>query len=199
MGRQAGHPSGLQRLFAIRRRDGRDCLRELRHSRRLRDARQTRNQRERANRARPIRGQLARDQTQSRGRARRHCLHHLFGSARRRLLSGRGLSRRAVPRVGHDPARERHGHAALSRRSIHARSTLEARCRADPDGQDRNVRADSGAADVVSRRGRAAEAVEGTGRAAGVARRAADHVSHRSRAGQGPHEPADGLRAAPPD
>ena len=159
VGRQARHPSGLQRLFAIRRRDGRDCLRELRHSRRLRDARQTRDQRERANRARPIRRQLARDQTESRGRARRHRLHHLFGSARRRLLPGRGLSRRAVPRVGHDPARERHGHAALSRRSIHAGSTLEARCRADPDGQDRNVRADSGAADVVSRRRRAAEAV----------------------------------------
>ena len=38
VGRQAGHPSGLQRLFAVRRRHRRDRLRELRHPGRLRDA-----------------------------------------------------------------------------------------------------------------------------------------------------------------
>ena len=40
-------------------------------------------------------------------------------------------------------------------------SSVEARRRAAPDGQDRDVRADSGAADVVSRRRRAAQAAEG--------------------------------------
>ena len=48
------------------------------------------------------------------------------------------------------------------------------RRRAAADGQDRNLRADSGAADVVSRRHRAAEAAEGPGRAGSVARLAAD-------------------------
>ena len=123
------------------------------------------HQRQGQDRAGALRRQLARHQAEGRGRARRDRLHHLFGSARGRLLPGRGLSRRPVPRLGHDPARQRDGHAALSRRSVDARSAVEAGRRAAPDGQDRDVRADSGAADVVSRRRRAAQAAEGTGRA----------------------------------
>ena len=90
----------------------------------------------------------------ARGRAWRHRLHHLFGSARGRLLPGRRVSRRPVPRLGHDSARQRDGHAEVSRRSVHARSSVEAGRRTSADGQDRDVRRDSGPADVVSRRPR---------------------------------------------
>ena len=38
---------------------------------------------------------------------------------------------RSVPRLGHDSARQRDGHAALSRRSVHAGTPVEERCRAD--------------------------------------------------------------------
>ena len=161
--------------------------------------REARHRREGQDRAGALRRQLARHQAEGRGRARRHRLHHLLGSARGRLLPGRGLSRRPVSRLGDDSARQRDGHAALSRRSVDARPPVEARRRAAGDGQDRDLRADSGAADVLSRRHRAAQAAEGAGRARSVARRAAADLPHRPRSGEGAHEPADGLRAAPPD
>ena len=149
---------------------------------------EARHRRQGQDRARALRRQLARHQAEGRGRARRHRLHHLLGSARRRLLPGRRVSGRPVSRLGHDSARQRDGHAALSRRSVDAGPAVEARRRAARDGQDRDVRADSGAADVVSRRRRAAQAAEGAGRARSVARLAADHVPHRPRPGEGPHE-----------
>ena len=198
VGDEAGHPAGVQRVFAVRRRHRRHRVRELRHPGGLRDAEEARRRRQRQDRPRALRRQLARHQAEGRGRARRHRLHHLFRSARRRLFSGGCVSGWSVPRAGHDSARQRDGHAALSRRSVHARSAVEAGRRAPADGQDRDVRGDSGPADVVSRRTGNPEAAEGARRARSVARRAADHVSRRPGAGEGAHDAADGLRAAPP-
>src|SRR5262245_45368856 len=87
------------------------------------------------------------------------------------------------------------GHAAVSGRSVDAGSAVETRCRADPDRSDQNVLTDSGTTALVPRRRGNPQASRRAGRAGSVARRAADHLSHRSRPGQDSHAGAHGLRA----
>ena len=83
----------------------------------LRTARETWRRRQRQHRHRQVRPQLARHQTEGRGRARCRRLHHLLGSARRRVLSGGRLRARCLAPGAGRAARQRHGHAGLSRRS----------------------------------------------------------------------------------
>ena len=132
---------------------------------------------------RALRRQLARHQAEGRLRARRGRLHHLFGSARGRLLPGRRLSRRAVsPRAGR-AARQRDGHADPSGRSADARLARRA---------GREARMDRNASPTILKipvlpisYGDALpllRSLKGPVAPEGVARRAADHLSRRRRA-----------------
>ena len=126
--------------------------------------------------------ELARHQAEGGRRARRHRLPDLLRSARRRVFPGRHLSGRILSALAGRAARQRHGHADPSGRSADAglgigEGRQEAGSIAGEDAAD-----DSGAADLLRRCDAAAAAAERTGRAGGLARRAADDLSHRRRA-----------------
>ena len=179
--------SHLQRLLHRRRRHRAAGLRELRRARGLRAARTAGRFGQGRDRDRALRRLVARHQAEGGGRARRGRLHHLFRSARRRLLHGRGVSRRAhgaiatacsaaaswicrsIPAIPLTPGDRRHG-------------------RRKAPGAERGADAheNSGAADFLRR---CAAAAGGAGRPRGageLARRAADHLSRRTGAGEGP-------------
>ena len=124
-------------------------LRQLRPARGLRGARAPRHLREGRDRDRALRRVVARHQAQGRGRARRGRLPHLLRSARRRLLR-RATSFPTGPMrtERRRAARQRDGHAALSRRSADARASaptpdakrLDAQGRADAHEDSRCCR-----------------------------------------------------------
>ena len=157
---------------------------------------EARRRREGQDRDRALRPELARHQAEGGGGARRGRLHHLLRSARRRLLRRatsipKGPFRPAAGRA----ARQRDGHADLSRRSADAGLGVGARARKRLDRARRDdAPEDSGAADLLRRRAAAAAQPGGPGRARRLARRAADHVSRRRRAGEG--APQAGVRLA---
>ena len=177
----------LQLLLGRRRRHRAAGLRELRRARRLRGARAARHLGERRDRDRAVRRLLARHQAEGRRRARRGRLHHLLRSARRRLLRGRRVSRRA--RCA--PATACSAAACSTCRSYPGdpltpgvgatagRAASRSQGRAD-------AHEDPGAADLLRRRAAAARRARRPGGAGRLARRAADHVSRRPRPGEGP-------------
>ena len=73
---------------------------------RLRCSDQTRYRRKRQDRDCPLRREFSRHETENRQRARRHRLHHLFRSPRRRLFPGRRLPEWPVPSCGRNSARQ---------------------------------------------------------------------------------------------
>ncbi len=148
-------------------------------------------------RHRPLRRRLARDQAEGRGGERRHRLHHLLGPARRRLLRGRGVSEGPLPAGAGRPARQRRGHAAVlgrpadsGDRSDEGRQTDRPQGRADDHEDPR-------APDLLRRREAAARGARRADGAGGMARRAADHVSDRAGAREGPLEARLRLEARP--
>ena len=148
--------SHLQRLLHRRRRHRAAGLRELRRPGRLRTARPAGRFREGRDRHRALRRVVARHQAEGRRRARRGGLHHLFRSARRRLLHGRGVPAGRLAQSRRRAARQRHGHAGLSRRSADAGHRRHRRRQA-PRREGRNDHhQDSGAADFLRRRAAAA-------------------------------------------
>ena len=123
-------------------------------------------------------------------------LPHLLRSARRRLRAGRGLSRRPVAPEGRRAARQRDGHADVSRRSAHA-----GRRRDDGREAPRHRRTPSPIMKIPVLPISYADAqpllaaMTRTGRARSVARRPADHLPHGPGAGEGP--PQAGVRLDP--
>ena len=107
---------------------------------------------------------------------------------------------RSVPRLGHDSARQRDGHAALSRRSVHAGSSVEERASSGIPIDKIETFAPIPVQPMSYRDG-----IELLKRLKGPVAPEAWRgslpidVPHRSRSGEGPHEAADGLRAAAPD
>ena len=101
---------------------------------------------------------------------------------RRRLRRGERLSRGRLAAVRGRAARLGRGHAAPFRRSPHAGRRRDAgrEAVAARRGEDRPQ--DPGDADLVRRCAAAARGARRTGRAGGLARRAAHHLPHRPRA-----------------
>ena len=89
---------------------------------------------------------------------------------------------------GRRAARQRDGYAGLSRRSADARRRRHQGRQAAAAERSHHLHQDSRAADFLRRRAAAAGRAEGPGRAGGLARRAAHHLSRRARPGQGASE-----------
>ncbi len=109
VGPAIGTTPDVQRVLRRRRRYRPAGLRELRHSRGLRNARAPRNFGERRDRYRALWSCVARHQAQSCRRTWRGWLHHLFRSARRWLLGGRNVIRKAGCGPRRRAARQRAG------------------------------------------------------------------------------------------
>ena len=163
-------------------------LRELRHPGRLRRTGPAGHLGEGRHRDRALRRKLARHQAQGGRRARRGRLPDLFRPARRRLRAGRHLPQRSVPPRRWRAARQRDGHAGLSRRSADSGSRRHQGRQAPRLERSQDPHHHSGHADFLRRRAAAAGRPEGTGGAGRMARRAAHHLSRRSRTRQGPPE-----------
>ena len=147
--RAAAH---LQRLFHRWRRHRAARLRQLRHPGRLRAARSPGHFRQGQDRHRPLLPFLARHQAESRRRARRRRLPHLFRPARRWLRPGRNISRRTISPARRCAARQRRRHALLSRRSSHSRSRRHERRQAPENRRRRHDHENSRAPDFLRRR-----------------------------------------------
>ncbi len=106
------------------------------------------------------------------------CLIYL-GSERRWLRGRRGLSERPDASVRRRAARQRDGHADLSRRSAHAGRRRDTGSKATRAQGCDDADEDSGDADLVRRRPAAAGVADRRRRAGRMARRTADHVSLR--------------------
>ena len=136
-----------------------------------------------ADRHRAVRRIVARHQAEGGRRERRHRLPDLLRPERRRVRGGAGVPGWPDAESRRRAARQRHGHAGPSRRSAHARRRRhEGRDAAGGQGRA-DDHEDPGAADFVRRRAAAAGRDRRAGRATGVARRAADHLPHRTRRG----------------
>ena len=148
-----------------------------------------RHQREGQDRARALRRRLARHQAEGRLRARRHRLPDLLRSARRRVLCGRRVSRRAVSAGVRRAARQRDGHAGASRaiRSRRAGAAKPAARRTRREDAQTILKIPvlpisyGDALPIL-------QAAQGPGGAGGVARRAAGDVSRRPGPGAAAHE-----------
>ena len=191
-----GAASHLQRLLGRRRRHRRSRLRELRHPGGLRAARQARHRRQgQDRRSRATAGAGA--ASSRRWRWEHGAVGCIIYSdpTRRRLLPGRRLPDRRVPAGAGRAARQRDGHADLSRRSADARLGVRARRQEARSRDERKtllkipvLPISYGDALPLLR------SLQGPGRAGDLARRAADHVSRRAGPGEGP--PEAGVRLA---
>ena len=177
----------LQRLLQRRRRHRSAGVRELRRARRLRATRSPGRVGEGRDRDRALRRRVARHQAQGRRRARRHRLHHLFRSARRRLLRRPAFSRRPLPSAGRRAARQRDGHR-LSRRSADSGRGRDQGRQAPRHHRGQDHHHHSRAAHFLRRRAAAAGGDHRPGGSGKLARRAAHHLSHRA----GPGESSSG-------
>ncbi len=150
----SGDQTPLYNAYSARwRRHRRSGLRELRHAGRLRSAEGARRRRQGQDRHRALRRRLARHQAEGRLRARRDRLLDLFGSAGRRLLRRRCVSRRTVSSRVRRAARQRDGHADPRGRSADAWLWQRTGRQEDSHRGCGNDPEDSGAADLVRRRG----------------------------------------------
>src|SRR5271163_3346303 len=145
-----GTAADLQRVFGGWRRDRAAGLCELRHSRGLRAARSPGNFSEGCDRHRALRFRLARHETKSGRGAWRDRLHHLFGSARRRIFPGRRLSRGRLAAARRRATRQRDGYG-LSRRSAHTWRGRDARCKTPGDQRCQDHYENSRAANFLRR------------------------------------------------
>ena len=103
-------------------------------------------------------------------------------------FAGEVFPARSLPAAGRRAARQRDGYAHLSRRSADARRRRDRRRQA-PGAQRRgDAHQDSGAAHFLWRCPAAAGRAHRPGRAGGLARRAAHHLSRRPRPGAGASE-----------
>ena len=190
---------GAAAVSRVRRRRRCDCaagLRELRHARRLQGARPTRHRREGQDRHRPLRRRLARTEAEARAGARRGRLPHLFRSARGRLLRRRRVSegrlrarRKACSAARCSICRSRRAirsRPASARRKKAKRLTLE---------QAKTILKIPVMPISYARCAAAARGARRAGRSVELARRAADHVSHRPRSGES--APVDPIRLEP--
>ena len=127
---------------------------------------------------------VARHQAEGRRRARRDRLPDLLRSARRRVYRGRRVSGRADAQSRRRAARQRDGHADVSRRSADARASAR-----PPDAKRLDIKAVPTLTKIpvlpISY-GDAQPLLAALGGPVGagrLARRAADHLSHRARPG----------------
>ena len=176
----------LQRVFGRRRRHRAPGVRQLRPPAGLRGARPAGRLGERRDRHRPLRRVVARHQAEGRRRARRHRVPHLLRSERRRVLRRGGVPGRPDAQQGRRAARQRDGHARASRRPADAQRRRHARRPAARREGRADDHEDPGAAHLLRRRAAAALGDHRAARARGLARRAADYLSHRPGRGDGP-------------
>ena len=162
LGPEGRAASDVQHLLHRRRCDRTAGLRELRPPRRLRRAGRARHLGPRRHRHCAVRRVFSRDEAKDRRRAWRHRLPDLLRSQRRRVLHGRGVSRRPHAQQGRRPARQRDGSADLLGRSAHSRYRGRSGSEATLDQRGGHDYEDTGPADFLRRRAAAARGDEWT-------------------------------------
>ena len=186
---------GLQRVLAVRRRDRRRGVRQLRAPGGLRGARQARHQRRGQDRARPLRRLVPWRQSPAGRDPRRERRADLLRPRGRRLHEGRGLPGRPVAPGGRDPARVDPVHLQLPGRPAHSRQARRAGHEAAVAGRRDRPAADPDDADLLRRGAAAARGPERPGGARVLPGWPADDLPRR--AGRHPGAPQARHRVRP--